>query len=134
MCTLIGLPMIRQERSGAPRRRKYPGCFFVPRGIQSNSIEQYLERETRLASSVLPIEIKGGSVIPETGMDLILEVYQEQKKQPFQATLSSSIDSQLGEQSFRRRYLFRWIGSEVHTAEKTCRFEPPFNLHRSNHL
>lgn len=28
MCTLTGLPMVRLERSGAPRRRKYPGCFF----------------------------------------------------------------------------------------------------------
>jgi hypothetical protein len=57
MCTLTGPPMVRLERSGAPRRRKYPGCFFVPRGIQSNSMEQYLERETRLASGVRPIEI-----------------------------------------------------------------------------
>ena len=57
MCTLIGLPLVRLERSEPTSRRKYPGCFFVPRGIQSNSMAQYLERETRLASGVRPIEI-----------------------------------------------------------------------------
>jgi hypothetical protein len=36
----------------------------------------YLERETRLASSVRPIEIQGVSFIPETGMDSIPDLLE----------------------------------------------------------
>lgn len=49
------------------------GPFSMMYRLPMNSIHLHLERETRLASGLRAVEIKGLSVFPEMGIALILD-------------------------------------------------------------
>lgn len=57
------------------KKRPKPLFSMIYRLPWSSVVDQHLEWETRLASSVRPIEIYGVYFIPETGMDSILELF-----------------------------------------------------------
>ena len=76
--------MVSIKQTGAPlegkvhltETKKGPkGPSFLPH--RNISIRANLERETRLASGLQAVDIKGLSVVPEMGIALILDSFSE---------------------------------------------------------
>jgi hypothetical protein len=66
----------------AQKRKKDPKVIFsTTYKIPLNPVNLYLERETRLASGLRAVEIYGFSIIPETGIALILDSFRTTGKE-----------------------------------------------------